>query len=216
MSDPRPILRVGLTGGIASGKTTVAHILAELGAFVLDADRLSHHVMEPHGSAFDRVVSRFGEEILDSRGRIDRTRLAGRVFHDSEQRRALNEIVHPEVLAELERRITEYAPEGRAPLAVFDAALLVETGAFRRFHRLIVTRCSRESQLRRLLVRDGLAMDEASARIDSQAPLEAKLAVADYVIDTESTLKETRAQTEHAHASLLGDFEAEFGPPRVD
>jgi dephospho-CoA kinase len=207
----RPILRVGLTGGIASGKTTVARILAELGAFVLDADAFARTAMEPGGRAYSRVVSRFGTDILDEDGRIVRPRLARIVFHDEESRKALNAIVHPEVIAEADRRIAEYAPHGVAPVSVFDAALLVESGLYRRFHRVIVVSCKRETQIRRLLARDGMSTEEAEARIDSQAPLEHKLEVADYVVDTESTLRETRRQTEDVYTSLVTDFEREFG-----
>lgn len=128
MGSGRPILRAGLTGGIASGKTTIAEILAELGAFVLDADALARAVMEPGGSAYERVVKHFGRELLDDLGRIVRTRLAELVFHDEEARQALNHIVHPEVLAEADRLLAAYTPRGRARIAIFDAALLVETG----------------------------------------------------------------------------------------
>jgi dephospho-CoA kinase len=210
MEDPRPILRVGLTGGIASGKTTVSRILTELGAFVLDADAFARTAMEPGGGAYDRVVKRFGTTILDEDGRIVRPRLAQIVFHDDEARKSLNAIVHPVVLAEADRRIAEYAPRGVAPVTVFDAALLVESGLYRRFHRVVVVRCTRETQIRRLLARDGVSTTEAEARIDSQAPLEDKLAIADYVVDTEGTLRETRKQTEGVYASLLSDFEREF------
>jgi len=213
MGSGRPILRVGLTGGIASGKTTIAEILAELGAFILDADSLAHAVMAPGASAYERVVKHFGRELLDDQGHIVRPRLAERVFHDEQARLALNHIVHPEVMAEADRRLAAYTPRGRARVAIFDAALLVETGLYRDFHRLIVARCSRETQIRRLLARDRLTATEAEARIDSQAPLEKKLAVADYVIDTEGTLREMRKRTEGVNAALLGDFECEFGAP---
>jgi dephospho-CoA kinase len=213
MGPTRPILRAGLTGGIASGKTTVGHILAELGAYVLDGDALAHEVMAPGTPSHEEIVARFGREILDGEGRIHRPTLARMVFHDAEARRALNAIVHPRVGAEAARRIDAYAPRGRAPIAVFDAALLVESGIYRDFHRLIVVSCGRETQIRRLLARDGLGTDEAEARIDSQAPLDDKLAVADYVIDTEGTLRQTRRQTERVYAALLADFESEFGPP---
>jgi len=213
MSSGRPILRAGLTGGIASGKTTIAEILAELGAFVLDADALAHAVMEPGASAYGRVVKHFGRELLDHQGRIVRPRLAERVFHDDEARLALNQIVHPEVMTEADRLLAAYTLRGRARVAIFDAALLVETGLYREFHRLIVARCSRETQIRRLLARDRLTATEAEARIDSQAPLEEKLKVADYVVDTEGTLRETRRRTEGVNAALLADFEREFGAP---
>ena len=211
MKSSRPILRVGLTGGIASGKTTVAHILAELGAFVVDADQLAHAMMQPGGKAYDPVVQRFGKEILDDDGRIVRARLARQVFEDKVARRDLNSIVHPEVRAAAERRIAEYARHGRAMIAVFDAALLVESGRYQDFHRLVVVRCRRQTQIRRLLARDGLSTTDAEARIDSQAPVEEKLAVADYVIDTEGTLRETRKQIEGVYAALLNDFKRECG-----
>jgi dephospho-CoA kinase len=213
MRPPRPILRVGLTGGIASGKTTVARILAEFGAFVVDADQLAREVMQPGGSAHDRVVERFGKQILDDAGRIVRERLAHRVFHDQESRQALNAIVHPEVRAEAERRMSEYAKHGPGRIAVFDAALLVESGRHRDFHRLVVVRCRRQTQIRRILARDGLTTADAEARIDSQAPLEGKLAVADYVIDTEGTDGETRRQVEGIYASLQNDCKKEFEKP---
>ena len=211
MEASRPILRVGLTGGIASGKTTIAHILAELGAFVVDADQLAHAVIQPGGRAYDRVVQRFGNGILDDDGRIVRARLARQIFEDEQARRDLNSIVHPEVRAATERRIADYAPQGLATIAVFEAALLVETGHYQDFHRLVVVRCRRQTQIRRLLARDGLSTTDAEKRIDSQAPLEDKLAVADYVIDTEGTLRETRIETREVYAALYRDFKREFG-----
>jgi dephospho-CoA kinase len=213
VTDSRPILRVGLTGGIASGKTTVAGILAGFGAFVIDADELAHRLLEPDGSAYNPVTECFGREILDDEQRIVRSRLAARVFHDDEARQALNAIVHPRVMEEAERRVAAYAPAGGAPITVFDAALLVETGLYRQFHKLIVVHCSRETQIRRLLARDGLETDEAEARIDSQAPLADKLAVADYEVETEGTFREMRASAGTIYASLLNDFEREFGGP---
>lgn len=210
---PRPILRVGLTGGISSGKTTVAGFLAELGAFVLDADAIAHELMAPGGSAHDEVVERFGPEILDADGSIRRPVLARRIFLDRAEREALDAIVHPRILWEVERRIVRYLVTGHAPVAVVDAALLVESGAHRDLHQLVVVRCSRDVQLQRLMARSGLSAEEALARIDSQASLEDKLAAADYIIDTDTTLRETRHQTEQVYARLLGDFERRFGTP---
>jgi dephospho-CoA kinase len=212
MSPGRPILKTGLTGGIASGKTTVAGFLSELGAFVIDADAIAHDAISPGGEAFDEVVERFGPGILDPQGRIQRTALGQIVFRDAEARRSLNEIVHPRVIAETDRRIGRYLLTGHAPVSVVDAALLVEAGMFRTFERLIVVRCSPDVQLRRLLAR-GLDPKEALLRIDAQAPLEDKLAVADYVVDTETTLHETRKQTEAVYAALLSDFEKKYGEP---
>jgi dephospho-CoA kinase len=209
----RPLLRVGLTGGIASGKTTIGRIFAEHGALVLDADLLAREAMAPGGAAHDAVVAHFGGGILDGRGRVDRARLGALVFGDAVARAALEAIVHPTVLGAAERRIAD--DDGHSPIAVLDAALLVETGAWRRFHKLVVARCSVETQLRRLLARGGLSTAEAQFRIDAQAPLPDKLAVADYVVDTDGTLRDTRRQVDAIYAALLRDFEERFGAPGV-
>ncbi len=212
-SGSRPILRAGLTGGIASGKTTVATFFEELGAYRIDADRIAHAMLEPGGAAFDAVVERFGRDILDPEGRIRRSALAGKVFGDPAARDALNSMTHPRIREEIERRVLLYAAVGHSPIVIVDAALLVESGFYRSLDKLIVVRCSREAQLQRLLAREGMEPEDALARIEAQAPLDAKLAVADYVIDTETTLRETRRDAERVYASLLQDFERSFGPP---
>lgn len=205
-----PILRVGLTGGVASGKSTVAAMLSAHGAQVVDADRLVHEITSPGRTEFDRVVSHFGSGILDEDGKIDRIRLGQIVFADTAARSALEQILHPAVRAEAARRFEDAARELGLRIGVFDAALLVETGAYRDFHRLIVVRCSRETQIARLRERNDLSPEQAESRIAAQAPLERKLAVADYVIDTEGSLVETREQTSRVHKQLLRDFDREF------
>jgi len=213
LTEARPILKVGLTGGIASGKTTVLAILAELGAFVINADELAHEITAPGGIAHAELTARFGPEYFERDGSLRRRELASLVFRDREARMALNAIVHPKVIAEVARRIDRYRVSGRSPVAVVDAALLVESGAVATFDRIVVTRCSRESQLQRLMVRSGFGPDEALARIDSQASLAEKLAVADYVIDTDVTLRETRQETERVWLRLLADYERLYGDP---
>jgi len=203
-----------LTGGIASGKTTVAGFLAEMGALVLDADRIAHDMISRGGEAHRDVVERFGNQILDSAGDVDRRLLGALVFHDGVALQDLNAIVHPRILPEVERRIDHYLSFGHATLAVLEAALLVETGLYRQLDRLVVVRCSRDAQIQRLTSRQGLSPEEALVRIEAQAPLQDKLDVADYVIDTERTVRETRAQTVRVHASLVADFEARFGGPQ--
>ena len=203
MAGADPILRAGLTGGIASGKSIVAGFFEELGAFVVDADAVAHEVMALGGGAYAAIVAHFGPEILDDADRIDRTRLGQRVFGDPREREALEAIVHPLVRREAERRIAEYAREAQVPLAVFDAALLVETGAYRGFDRLVVVRCGRETQLKRLRERGELTAEEAAARLAAQAPVEEKLAVADYVIDTDGSLDQTHSQTERVFGDIL-------------
>lgn len=213
METARPVLRVGLTGGISSGKTTVAAFMAEMGAFVLDADRIAHELISPGGCAYHEVVDRFGDEIVGADGTIDRARLGRRIFADASERQALDAIVHPKVLAEIERRIERYQHSGHSALVVVDAALLVESGAYKKFERLVVVRCSRDAQLQRLTARSGMSADEALARIDAQLGLEQKLAVADYIIDTDATLRETRHETERVVGRLLQDFENRYGAP---
>jgi dephospho-CoA kinase len=208
---PSRILRVGLTGGIACGKSTVARFLSELGAFVLDADHLAHMAISPGGAAYAEVVARFGTDILDEHGLLVRSKLAGLVFDDAGLRDELNAIVHPRVRAEADRRITERARLGLSPVAVMDAALLVESGSYRDFDRLLVVNCPREVQLRRLQERDELNYEQAAARIDAQAPAEEKTRVADFVIDTSVPLDQTRREVERIYAILLGDFENRFG-----
>lgn len=211
MTDARPVLTVGLTGGIASGKSTIASFLVELGAFVMDADAIAHELMAPGGRAFERVLAEFGDGILAKDGTVDREMLGGRVFSSAEALGALNAIVHPEVQSEVERRIDRYRAEGDGPLAILDAALLVETGRYRDFDRLVVSRCSRETQIRRLSERTGMSAALAAARIDCQAPLERKLEVAHYVIDTDASLDATQRETRRVHRSLLEDFRKRFG-----
>jgi dephospho-CoA kinase len=208
---PRPVLRVGLTGGIASGKSSVAGFLSELGAYLVDADRIAHELLAPGGHGVEAVVGRFGTDVLDDDDGIDRERLGRLVFADPDARHALEPIVHPAVREEMDRLVEAYRQtEKGSPVAVVDAALLVETGRHRTLDRLIVVRCSREVQLARLEKR-GLTREEAEARLDAQAPLAEKLAVADYVIDTETDLDETRAQTERVWERILADFETRYG-----
>lgn len=207
------MLRVGLTGGIASGKSAVSALLEEMGALVLDADRIAREVLEPGRPAFDAAVARFGPGILGTSGEIDRRALAAVVFADAGARRDLEAIVHPAVIAEIERRIAAAESEGRAPVAVVDAALLVESGYHRRLDRLIVLRCRIETQVARLRKR-GLALDEALERIRAQALLESKLAAADHVVDTDVPMEETRAQVEAVWKALLEEARGGAAGPR--
>jgi dephospho-CoA kinase len=195
---------VGLTGGIASGKTTVASTFRRLGAVVIDADAIAHDLLASGGSAYEAVVSRFGEGILDGERRIVRSALAGIVFSDAAARADLEALLHPRIFDHAERRMASELARRPAPIAVIEAALLVETGSYRRFDRLVLAACSRETQHQRLTAR-GLSAEEALARIEAQGSLESKKAVADFVVDTEGTLEETRTQSERVYASLLAE-----------
>ena len=207
MSEARTLLTVGLTGGIASGKSTVAAALRNCGAHVIDADAIVHELTGPGGAAVDEVVDRFGEALRGADGGLDREAMAGRVFADEEARRELEAILHPLVRQEIDRRIRAHAArEDNSPIVVIEAALLVETGRYRDFDRLVVTRCSPELQKTRLADRDGMAASDADARIAAQATLDERLAVADYVVDTDTSLEETTRCVGCTYGVLLEDL----------
>lgn len=196
------MLRVGLTGGIAVGKSAVAGWLAEAGACVVDADHLVHALTSAGGEAVEAVVARFGPTVADGSGGIDRRALGEIVFADDGARRDLEAILHPLVRREADRRFDRARTEQGCRIAVFDAALLVETGSWRDFDRLVVVHCSPQAQMERLVRRDGITRDQARARIDAQSPAERKLEVADYVVDTNGTRAESREQTLRIYREL--------------
>ncbi len=189
------MLKVGLTGGIACGKSHVLRRLAERGVPTLDLDSVAHEVMEPGGAAHDEVVAAFGRAILGTDGRIDRKALGARVFADPGAREQLNAIVHPKVRAEERRRAALHADRG-APVFVTDAALLVETGLHLRFDRLVVVHCAPDEQLRRLRARDGLTEEAAAARLLAQMPIEEKRGFGHWRLDTSGTVAETNAKAD--------------------
>ena len=198
-----PMLYIGLTGNIASGKTCASSLFAELGAHVLDADQVARELFECGTGTYRSVVDAFGVEILNPDGSINRKRLGEIVFSDKEKRLLLNRLTHTSVVMEIERRIRaleQLDPEG---IIIVDAALIVEAGAHEKYQRLIVTACSPELQLSRLMMRDGLTEREARARIASQLPVEEKVKVAHYVIDTSGTLEQTRRQVEAVYRDLV-------------
>lgn len=186
---------IGLTGGIASGKSTVAAMFAALGAPVIDADQVARDVVEPGQPALAEIVAAFGAEMVDAGGRLDRKRLGAVVFGDPERRRALNAIVHPRIGAETTRRIAEARARGVEEL-IYEAALLVENGIHRGLDGLVVVAVPTEVQLARLMARDGLDERDARRRLDAQAPLAEKVAAADWVIDNAGTREGTRAQVD--------------------
>lgn len=196
------MLKAGLTGGIATGKSFILSVLRELGCEVTDADRVAHEVMEPGRPAFDEIVAHFGPGVIGADGRLDRARIGEIVFADPAERERLNAIVHPRVyeaqslwFAEIERRNPD-------AIAVVDAALMIETGSFRRFDKLIVAWCRPELQLQRLMERNSLTEEQARARIGAQMPSSEKLKYADYAIDTSNGFEDTRRQVEAVHAEL--------------
>ena len=196
---PNQPYRLGLTGNIATGKTTVARMLHALGAQHIDADRVAHTVMAPGGPAYAAVVADFGEEILAEDGAIDRRALGAIVFNDAEALVRLEADVHPPTIAEVNRRIAE----SDAPVVVVEAIKLLESGMAEQYDAVWVTTCPRQEQIRRLIEDRGMPRSEAERRVDAQPPPAEKLAQADVVIDTGGTLAETRAQVRAAWDAIL-------------
>lgn len=196
------MLRVGLTGGLASGKSFVGDALVALGCHLIQADELGHDVLLPTGEAYGAAVREFGTEILSDRGIIDRKKLASIVFGDAAKLRKLNGFVHPAVLRREEQWMEDVRSRDPNGIAVVEAAILVETGSYRRFDRLIVVYCKPEQQLERAMKRHGLSREEATARIERQLPIEDKLRVADLAIDTSGTKESTLEQTREVFRAL--------------
>lgn len=202
------MLRYGLTGGIASGKSTVAAILRELGFPVLEADQMAHQVIEPGHPAYGEVISRFGGEILDADKHINRSRLGAIVFNDREKLNQLNGIIHPRVELEILRQFTELESSGKHAAAFIEAALIFETGLHKRMDGVVVAWCLPEQQLARLIER-GLSEAEARKRIAMQLPVQQKLALATDKIDCSGTVAETRRQVREFASHLRQDPAAE-------
>ncbi len=198
---------IGLTGGISSGKSTVAAMLRERGAAVVDADVVARQVVEPGQPALDEIRARFGDEVLDADGRLDRKRLGERVFGDAAARAALNAITHPRIAAASQAEIARWAARG-AQVVFYEAALLIENGLHRGLDATIVVAAPADVQLERLRARDGLDEAGARARLAAQLPLAQKVAVATWVIDNGGDLEQTRAQLER----VADELEARFGP----
>jgi len=198
------MLRVGLTGGLASGKSFVGETLQELGCYLIRADELGHQVLAPEGEAYAGVVKEFGPDILREDGTIDRRRLASIVFKDAEKLAKLNALVHPAVQARSARMLGEYASNHPRGIAIYEAAILIETGSYREFAKLIVAVCGVEQQIERAMRRDGISREEALDRLKRQMSLDEKLKYADYRVDTSGTKETTRAQVHALYQTLKG------------
>ena len=196
------MLKVGLTGGLASGKTFVGEVLASSGCLVIQADELGHEVLAPGGEAYDAVMREFGREILKDGGLIDRQRLGALVFASPSRLARLNALVHPSVLRREDELIAEFAAREPRGIAVVEAAILIEVGGCQRFDRIILVRCAVEQQVERALRRDGAVEADVRARISRQMPLEEKRKFADFVIDTSGWKEETVRQARAVYEAL--------------
>jgi dephospho-CoA kinase len=196
------MLRVGLTGGLASGKSFVGHALADLGCYLIEADKLGHAVMLPGAEAYDGIVREFGDGILDAGGQIDRRKLSALVWDHPERLEKLNTLVHPAVRAREHKRMAEIAQADPHAIAVVEAAILVETGSYKGFDKLIVVTCTAEQQMERAMKRGSYSKEEALSRISRQLPLADKVRVADYVIDTSGSKENTLVQVRAVYETL--------------
>jgi len=199
---------VGLTGGIASGKSEAAKIFRKLGARVIDADVVSRAVMRPQTVCWQKVTAAFGKEILNDDSTIDREKLAGIVFSDRHKRLQLNSLVHPAIIDQIEGLLARIQKAEPDALVIIDAALLVETGIYRRCDKLIVLCAQEETQIKRLVERDGMSRKEAQKRIDAQLPLGEKVNVADYLVKNEGSLETLQREVRGVFQSLLSSQSA--------
>ncbi len=196
------MLRVGLTGGLACGKTFVGEALQRLGCLLIQADELGHDVLAPGGEAYDGVLREFGPEILDAGGRIDRAALAARVFGLPDRLARLSALVHPPVLRREEELLVAFALRQPHGIAVVEAAILIETGSYKRFDRIILVACTEPQQVERAMRRGGALEADVRARLSRQMPLEEKRKFADFVIDTSGEKEDTVRQTRAVYEAL--------------
>jgi dephospho-CoA kinase len=196
------MLIVGLTGGVASGKTAISQILKEEGAYLIDADQIARELVQPYTPTWDELIKVFGKEILQEDGSIHRKRLAAKVFSDPEQRNLLNQILHPRIKAEMNKRVQEIHEKDPHAIIVIDAALLIELGDHREMDKVIVVTSTEKQQIERLTERDGVDQEEAQKVLSSQMALEEKLKVADFVIRNEGPLEETKRRAREIFQEL--------------
>lgn len=196
------MLRVGLTGSIAVGKSYVTGLLSEFGCRVLDADAVARRVVEPGTKGLSAVVDAFGAGVLKADGTLDRAKLGALVFSDESKRALLNSLLHPLIIEEQDGTLARWEREDPDRIAIVDAALMIESGGYKRFRALIVVHCRPEIQLARLMRRDGLDEAEAARRIASQMPQTEKLRYADFEIDTSDGFEEARRRTRAVYEKL--------------
>jgi dephospho-CoA kinase len=196
------MLKVGLTGGYATGKSLVAKELERLGCHLIYADELGHQVLQPDGEAYSGAVETFGREILNADGRIDRKRLGEIVFASPELLQKLSALVHPAVIRLEERLLEEFQRQDPHGIAVVEAAILIETGRYAVFDRVILTSCDEETQIARAMKRDRATREQVLARLGKQLSLDEKQRHAHYVVHTGGPKEETARQVERVYREL--------------
>ena len=196
------MLKVGLTGSIAVGKSFVLGVLAELGCHVLDADATAREVVAPGTPGLKAVKDAFGDEILNSDGELDRAKLGAIVFADEAKRLQLNSLLHPFIISAQDEQMRQWEQEDPQAIAVVDAALMIESGGYQRFDKLVVVHCRPEVQLERLMARGGLSRADAEQRIGAQMSQQEKQTYADFLIDTSEGFDPTRRQAKSLFQKL--------------
>jgi len=200
------MLKVGLTGSIAVGKSFVLEVLRELGAKTIDADQVARECVEIGTTGLAAVVGEFGDGVLNADGSLDRVRLGALVFADETKRELLNSILHPFIIARQDEIMQRWAKQTPDAIAVVDAALMIESGGYKRFDKLIVVHCAPEIQIQRLMRRNNLSRAEAELRVKSQIPQEEKMKYADYLINTSGEFSDTRKQVESLWQTLQSEL----------
>jgi dephospho-CoA kinase len=196
------MLIVGLTGGVASGKTAASQFLKEEGAYIIDADQIARELVQPHKPAWNELIRAFGKEILQEDGSIHRKKLAEKVFADPKERKRLNQILHPRIKEEMGRRTKEIGQKDPKAIVVIDAPLLVELGDHQEMDKLIVVTSTQTQQIERLKDREGIGPKEAQKILSSQMPLGEKVKLADFVIGNEGSLEETKKRVREVFKEL--------------
>ena len=197
------MLKVGLTGSIAVGKSFVLSVFRELGCVTIDADWIAHQLMLPGLPAYSEIVSEFGNDILTSTGQIDRSKLGAIVFKSAEKRIRLNQLIHPRVIQEQDRLLSEAAATNPSCITIIDAALMIESGGYKRFDKLIVVFCDHDVQIARLMERNNIDCIEAGRRICVQMPSDEKRRYADFEIDTSAGFEDTRKKVRSIYEDLI-------------
>ena len=195
-------MRVGLTGSIAVGKSFVTGIFRELGCRTLDADETAREVVRPGTAGLRAIVAAFGDEILREDGTLDRARLGAIVFANENERQRLNSLLHPFIIAEQDALMRRWEAEDPNGIGIIDASLMIESGGYRRFDKIVVVHCRPEIQLKRLMARNNLEREEAERRIAAQMPQEEKMRYADFLIDTSEGFEDTHKRTKEVYNAL--------------
>ncbi len=196
------MLVVGLTGGMCAGKSTVASMFAELGCLIIDADQVARKLVEPDAPAWRRIVKVFGKDIVNKDKTLDRKKLAGIIFADAGKRKLLNSILHPLIMREEERLVKEAVSKGDHKIAIVSAALMIEAGTYKRFQKLIVVWCNKETQIERIMKREKVTRKEALQRWAAQLTSQEKKRYAHYVINTSGPFTQTRKQVVQVYERL--------------